>query len=64
MHIVNVIRIRGYNLKLGYPIIDIRSPKEIIYNETTMLKLRISTQRNEYPTAELILELMGVPSGN
>lgn len=32
-HIVNVIRIRGYNavnLKLGYPTIDIRSPKELI----------------------------------
>src|SRR5688500_5714910 len=32
-HIVNVLRIRGYNavnLKLGYPQIDIRSPKEII----------------------------------
>ena len=35
-HIVNVKRIRGYNavnLKLGYKTIDIRSPKEIIYNE-------------------------------
>ena len=35
-HIVNVTRIRGYNavnMKLGYPAIDIRSPKEIIYNE-------------------------------
>jgi predicted nucleic acid-binding protein len=35
-HIVNVKRIRGYNavnLKLGYKAIDIRSPKEIIYNE-------------------------------
>ena len=35
-HIVNVQRIRGYNsvnLKLGYAVIDIRSPKEIIYNE-------------------------------
>lgn len=35
-HIVNVQRIRGYNsvnMKLGYPVIDIRSPKEIIYNE-------------------------------
>jgi hypothetical protein len=35
-HIVNVKRIRGYNavnLKLGYKVIDIRSPKEIIYNE-------------------------------
>lgn len=32
-HIVNVIRIRGYNavnLKLGYSPIDIRSPKEIV----------------------------------
>ena len=32
-HIVNVIRIRGYNavnLKLGYSQIDIRSPKDII----------------------------------
>ena len=35
-HIVNVIRIRGYNavnLKLGYSTIDIRSPKEIINYE-------------------------------
>ena len=35
-HIVNVIRIRGYNavnLKLGYSSIDIRSPKEIINYE-------------------------------
>jgi predicted nucleic acid-binding protein len=35
-HIVNVKRIRGYiavNMKLGYKTIDIRSPKEIIYNE-------------------------------
>jgi len=35
-HIVNVTRIRGYNsvnIKLGYPIIDIRSPKEIIEYE-------------------------------
>jgi|ERR1019366_9445334 hypothetical protein len=34
-HIVNVNRIRGYNavnMKLGYSTIDIRSPKEIIYN--------------------------------
>jgi predicted nucleic acid-binding protein len=34
-HIVNVKRIRGYNavnMKLGYKTIDIRSPKEIIYN--------------------------------
>ena len=35
-HIVNVIRIRGYNavnLKLGYQTIDIRSPKEFIIYE-------------------------------
>ena len=35
-HIVNVNRIRGYNsvnLKFGFKAIDIRSPKEIIYNE-------------------------------
>ncbi|MFH0866884.1 MAG: PIN domain protein [Bacteroidota bacterium] len=35
-HIVNVTRIRGYNsvnIKLGYPIIDIRSPKEIVEYE-------------------------------
>ena len=35
-HIVNIIRIRGYNavnLKLGYSQIDIRSPKEIINHE-------------------------------
>ena len=32
-HIVNLIRIRGYNsvnLKTGYPTIEIRSPKELI----------------------------------
>jgi predicted nucleic acid-binding protein len=32
-HIVNVLRIRGYNavnIKYGYPSIDIRSPKDII----------------------------------
>jgi predicted nucleic acid-binding protein len=32
-HIVNVLRIRGYNfvnIKYGYPVLDIRSPKEII----------------------------------
>jgi predicted nucleic acid-binding protein len=32
-HIVNILRIRGYNavnIKYGYPSIDIRSPKEII----------------------------------
>lgn len=36
-HIVNVIRIRGYNavnMKLGYQTIDIRSPKEIIIYES------------------------------
>jgi predicted nucleic acid-binding protein len=35
-HIVNVMRIRGYNavnLKLGYSTLDIRSPKEIINYE-------------------------------
>ncbi len=35
-HIVNVKRIRGYNavnMKLGYKIISIRSPKEIIHNK-------------------------------
>ena len=35
-HIVNVVRIRGYNavnLKLGYSTIDIRSPKELIRYE-------------------------------
>ncbi len=35
-HIVNVFRIRGYNsvnLKNGYIQLDIRSPKEIVYNE-------------------------------
>ena len=35
-HIVNVMRIRGYNavnLKLGYSAIDIRSPKEIVNYE-------------------------------
>jgi len=32
-HIVNIYRIRGYNsvnIKLGFPMIEIRSPKEII----------------------------------
>jgi predicted nucleic acid-binding protein len=32
-HIVNVMRIRGYNavnIKYGYPAIDIRSPKDIV----------------------------------
>jgi predicted nucleic acid-binding protein len=32
-HIVNVLRIRGYNavnIKYGYPSIDIRSPKDIV----------------------------------
>jgi predicted nucleic acid-binding protein len=35
-HIVNVMRIRGYNavnLKNGYKTIDIRSPKDLIYYE-------------------------------
>ena len=35
-HIVNVTRIRGYNsvnLKLGYSMIDIRSPRELINYE-------------------------------
>ena len=35
-HIVNVFRIRGYNsinLRSGYSQLDIRSPKEIVYNE-------------------------------
>ena len=32
-HIVNVFRVRGYNainLRLGYPILNIHSPKEIV----------------------------------
>ncbi len=36
-HIVNVYRIRGYNsvnLKSGYGIIEIRSPKDIVGNES------------------------------
>ncbi len=35
-HVVNVFRIRGYNsvnLRHGYFQLDIRSPKEIVYNE-------------------------------
>lgn len=35
-HIVNVYRIRGYNsvnLRLGYPTLDIRSPREIVNYE-------------------------------
>ncbi|MEX0596581.1 MAG: PIN domain-containing protein [Candidatus Paceibacterota bacterium] len=35
-HIVNLARIRGYNsvnLKTGYPVIEIRSPKELIKYE-------------------------------
>ena len=35
-HIVNIVRIRGYNavnIKLGYAEIDIRSPKEIVNYE-------------------------------
>ena len=34
-HIVNIYRIRGYNsinLRLGYSILEIHSPKEIVYN--------------------------------
>ena len=40
-HIVNVYRIRGYNsvnLRLGYSVIDIRSPKEIVGNENDWKK--------------------------
>ena len=36
-HIVNIDRIRGYNsvnLKLGYPHIEIRTPREVYYDET------------------------------
>ena len=36
-HIVNVIRIRGYNsvnMKLGYVQIDMRTPYEVIHDET------------------------------
>ena len=36
-HIVNVDRIRGYNginMKMGYPQIDIRTPYEVIHDET------------------------------
>jgi predicted nucleic acid-binding protein len=32
-HIVNIYRIRGYNsvnIKLGYPVLEIRSPKDIV----------------------------------
>lgn len=35
-HIVNIYRIRGYNsvnIRLGYPALEIRSPKEIVGNE-------------------------------
>jgi len=35
-HIVNINRIRllnSVNLKMGYPTLDIRSPKEVIYEE-------------------------------
>ena len=42
-HIVNVMRIRGYNavnLKLGYSTIDIRSPKEIINYENLVNSTR------------------------
>ena len=34
-HIVNINRIRGYNsvnLRLGYPVIEIRTPAEVIYD--------------------------------
>jgi predicted nucleic acid-binding protein len=34
-HIVNIYRIRGYNsinLRLGYPVLEIHSPKEIVNN--------------------------------
>ena len=36
-HIVNVDRIRGYNsvnMKLGYPLLEIRTPREVYYEET------------------------------
>ncbi len=36
-HVVNVFKIRGYNsinLRFGYSQLDIRSPKEIVNNET------------------------------
>lgn len=32
-HIVNIYRIRGYNavnIKLGFPVLEIRSPKDIV----------------------------------
>ncbi len=35
-HMVNVTRIRSYqavNLEMGYPTIDIRTPKEVVYDE-------------------------------
>ena len=35
-HIVNIYRIRGYNsvnIRLGYPSLEIRSPKDIVSNE-------------------------------
>ena len=35
-HMVNINRIRGFNavnLKMGYPVIDIRSPREVLSNE-------------------------------
>jgi hypothetical protein len=34
-HIVNLTRIRGYNsvnMRLGYPIIEIRTPEEVLYD--------------------------------
>ena len=36
-HIVNVTRIKGYNginMMLGYPQIDIRTPEEVVHDET------------------------------
>ena len=35
-HIVNLQRIRGYhsvNIRKGYPILEIRSPREVLANE-------------------------------
>lgn len=36
-HIVNVSRVRGFNsinVRLGYPLIDIRSPKELLHDDS------------------------------
>ena len=36
-HIVNIYRIRGYNsvnIRMGYPTLEIRSPKDIVDNES------------------------------